>query len=421
MRQIRRISGADGIVRMEEGKQARISSTRSALRAFESFCFLGIAEVDYLTRALELADLAVGRTSPNPAVGAVVVKNGLIVGEGFTQPPGSAHAEVVALAAAGRHADGADLYVTLEPCCHHGRTPPCTDAIVAAGVRAVRVATLDPFPEVNGRGVEILRRAGIEVEVGEHAREADRLNAAFFHFVRTGRPFVTAKWAMTLDGRIATRTGDSRWVSGEEARRLVHRERDASDAIVVGVQTVLVDDPLLTVRLDPSDDIRAPRSRQPLRVVLDGQGRTPLAGRLLSSALAGPVLIATTPKAPADRIERLRAAGAEVVVFPEAADRVDLGAVLNELGRRGAIRVLVEGGSEVTGAFFEQRFIDRVLAFVAPKLVGGRVALGPLGGNGVSLMAEAIALRDATWRVVGQDLFVEASPVYDREGRGENI
>src|SRR5690348_15438559 len=188
MRQIRRISGADGIVRMEEGKQARISSTRSALRAFESFCFLGIAEVDYLSRALELADLAVGRTSPNPAVGAVVVKNGLIVGEGFTQPPGSAHAEVVALAAAGRHADGADLYVTLEPCCHHGRTPPCTDAIVAAGVRAVVAATVDPNPKVAGLGLAQLRAAGVTVATGDGADESEAILRPFFRHIATGLP-----------------------------------------------------------------------------------------------------------------------------------------------------------------------------------------------------------------------------------------
>ncbi|HEX5417096.1 MAG TPA: bifunctional diaminohydroxyphosphoribosylaminopyrimidine deaminase/5-amino-6-(5-phosphoribosylamino)uracil reductase RibD, partial [Chloroflexota bacterium] len=222
-----------------------------------------------MQRALEVADRAVGRTSPNPAVGAVVVKDGLIVGEGFTQPPGSAHAEIMAIRAAGPRADGATLYVTLEPCCHRGRTGPCTEAILAAGIRAVHFATVDPFPAVNGGGARILREAEIAVTVGDHEAEARRLNLAFFHQVRTGRPFVTAKWAMTLDGKIATADGDSRWVSGEESRRIVHRERDASDAILVGVGTILADDPLLTVRLTPREDTRVPRPHAPWRVVLD--------------------------------------------------------------------------------------------------------------------------------------------------------
>lgn len=365
--------------------------------------------MDYLARALELADRAVGRVSPNPAVGAVVVKDGLIVGEGFTQAPGSAHAEVVALSSAGRLADGADLYVTLEPCCHHGRTPPCTDAIRVAGIRSVHVATIDPYPAVNGRGVDVLRQAGIAVEVGEHQAEAQRLNAPFFQYVRIGRPFVTAKWAMTLDGRIATGAGDSRWVSGEEARRLVHRERDASDAIVVGVQTVLADDPLLTVRLDPPDDVRAPRARGPLRVILDSEARTPPSSRVLQGGGEGAVIIATTSRAPGLRIDELRSRGAAVVVLPEADGHVDPRAALDELGRRGAIRVLLEGGGAVTGAFLQHRLIDRVLAFVAPKLVGDRAAPGPIGGEGVPRMADAIPLCALDVRSVGADLLIEGS------------
>lgn len=373
--------------------------------------------MDYLARALELADRALGRVSPNPAVGAVVVKDGLIVGEGLTQPPGSAHAEVVALESAGRQAQGADLYVTLEPCCHHGRTPPCTDAILRAGIRSVHVATLDPFPAVDGRGVEILRRAGVQVEVGAHAEEARRINVAFFHFVRKRRPYVTAKWAMTLDGKIATRAGDSRWVSGEEARRLVHHERDASDAIVVGVQTVLTDDPSLTVRLSPADDVRAPRQRPPLRVVLDSQARTPLSSELVTDNSGAPVLIAVTASAPVSRVEALRARGSEVVVLPDRNGRVDPGAVIDELGRRGAIRVLLEGGGEVLAAFAREQLIDRVMAFVAPKIVGGRSAPGPVGGDGVERMVEAIPLRDLSARTVGADVLVEGFPEWsENEG-----
>ncbi len=369
--------------------------------------------VDYLARALELADRALGRVSPNPAVGAVVVKDGLIVGEGLTQPPGGAHAEVIALESAGRRADGADLYVTLEPCCHHGRTPPCTDAILRAGIRSVHVATLDPYPVVNGRGVDILRRAGLQVEVGTHGDEARQINVAFFHYVRTGRPYVTAKWAMTLDGKIAARSGDSRWVTGEEARRLVHRERDASDAIVVGVQTVLADNPSLTVRLGPSDDVRVPRPTPPLRVVLDSLARTPPTSKLLDGESAAPVLIAVTARAPAESIENLRARGADVVVLPDLAGRVNPRAVLDELGRRGVIRILLEGGGEVIAAFAQQQLIDRVLAFVAPKLVGGRSAPSPIGGDGSPMMADAIPLRDVQTRLVGSDILIEGYPAWN--------
>lgn len=365
-----------------------------------------------MARALELADLALGRTSPNPPVGAVVVKNGLIVGEGFTQPPGLPHAEVMALAMAGEQARGAELYVTLEPCCHDGRTPPCTDAISRAGIRAVHVATLDPYPLVNGQGIELLRRAGIEVTVGNHRSEAERLGAAFFHFVRSGRPFVTAKWAMTLDGKIATSSGDSRWITGEAARHLVHDERDASDAIVVGAGTIRSDDPLLTVRLAPSHGHRAPRARQPLRVVLDSLARTPPACRMLTEPGGGPVLVVTTSRAPMRDRERLQEAGAEVLVLDERDGLVDPAAVLAELARRGAIRVLLEGGSRVAGAFWSQRLVDRVLAFIAPKIVGGADAPGPVGARVADRLAEAVSLRALSVRQAGSDVVVEGVPVW---------
>jgi diaminohydroxyphosphoribosylaminopyrimidine deaminase/5-amino-6-(5-phosphoribosylamino)uracil reductase len=364
--------------------------------------------MDYMLRALELADRALGRTSPNPPVGAVVVKDGRIVGEGFTQPPGQAHAEVMALAAAGPHADGADLFVTLEPCCHHGRTPPCTDAILRAGVRQVHVATLDPFPLVDGRGVERLRQAEVKVTIGAHEDAARRLNAAFFHAVRTGRPFVTAKWAMTLDGKIATSQGDSRWVSGPEARRLVHRERDASDAIVVGLGTVLADDPLLTVRLDPADDRRAARAQPPWRVVLDSTGRLPPASQLARPADGQRTLLVTTERAPRERLDRLRAAGVTVEVVAAAADdRVDPAAALAALHARGAIRVLLEAGATLAGAFVDAGLVDRVLAFIAPKLVGGAEAPTPLAGTGRARMAEAVRLQGVTSQAVGSDLLID--------------
>lgn len=362
--------------------------------------------MDFRARARDLAGLAVGRTSPNPPVGAVVVRDGVVLGEGYTQPPGSAHAEVVALSQIGPEADGADLYVTLEPCCHFGRTPPCTDSIIAAGVRRVFVAAIDPFPAVNGGGVAALRHAEVEVVVDPPNPAVERLNRPFFHRVRTGRPFVTAKWAMTLDGKTATRSGDSRWVSSAESRRLVHQERDASDAIVVGSGTALADDPALTIRLEPSDQVRPPRTAPPWRVVLDTRGQTSADSRLLREA-DGRALIFVGNDVAEDRIHLLRAAGADVVVTPTTAGHVDLDTVLDELARRGVVRLLLEGGGAVAGAFFTRGYVDRVLAFVAPKLVGGRDAPTPLGGFGLERMTDALRLDDVTYQALGNDLVVD--------------
>ena len=363
--------------------------------------------MDFMARALELADLALGRTSPNPAVGAIVVKDGLIVGEGFTQPAGWAHAEVMALREAGPRADGADLYVTLEPCCHYGRTPPCTDAIRAARIRRVFVAVRDPFPAVDGRGVESLRTAGLEVALGERETEAATLNQAFFHAVRHGRPFVTAKWAMTLDGKLATSIGDSKWISSPASRHLVHQERDASDAIVVGIGTVLADDPRLTVRLESNTPKRSPRPIGPVRVVFDARARTPATSQLFADIQSAPVLIATTDAADPERVRELRRVGAEVVVFPSHEHTVDVRAVLDELGQRGVNRVLLEGGSALFGSFFERHLIDRILAFVASSLAGGQQAISPIGGRGIERMSEANHLAKVTYRSIGADLLIE--------------
>ena len=407
MRQIRWNSGADGIVRMEEGERATCRETRSMVVCLRVFCFFRGLHVDFMARALELADLAVGRTSPNPAVGAVVVRDGRIVGEGYTQPPGQAHAEAMALREAGPRADGAELYVTLEPCCHFGRTPPCTEAILSARIRKVFVATRDPFPAVDGRGIEALQTAGLDVALGDREIEAVRLNRAFFHMVRQGRPFVTAKWAMTLDGKLATSRGDSKWISSSMSRQIVHQERDASDAIVVGIGTVLADDPRLTVRLDSNGPRRSARPTGPVRVVVDTFARTPITSQLLTDVEAAPVLIATTDAADPERVRSLRQAGAEVIGFPLLDHAVDLQAVLEGLGQRGINRVLLEGGSTLFGSFFESNLIDRVLAFVAPCLAGGQQALSPIGGTGIEQMSEARRLADVTYRSIGTDLLME--------------
>jgi diaminohydroxyphosphoribosylaminopyrimidine deaminase/5-amino-6-(5-phosphoribosylamino)uracil reductase len=366
-----------------------------------------LAERDraFMAAALAAGRRALARTSPNPAVGAVLVRDGRIVGRGQTQPPGGPHAEIVALRDAGEAARGATLYVTLEPCVHHGRTPPCVDALIAAGVAEVHVALADPFPKVAGRGLARLREAGIGVVVGLGAAEARELHEGFLTRLATGRPHVTAKWAMTLDGRIATRTGHARWVTGPAARREVHRLRDRVDGIVVGVGTILADDPLLTTRL-PTDETGVGGPHHPLRIVLDSAGRTPPDARLLRPDTPGRTVIACTAATPEARRAAWRARGADVLVVAGDGPRVDLRHLLVELGARGLNTLLVEGGGEVLASCFAAGLVDRALAFVAPKLIGGRAAPGPLGGLGVATMGEAYRLRDIVIRHFDDDLLI---------------
>ncbi len=337
-----------------------------------------------MERALALAARAEGRTAPNPMVGAVLVRQGEVVGEGYHHAAGQPHAEALALAAAEERARGATLYVTLEPCNHQGRTPPCVPAVVRAGVRRVVVAMEDPDPRVRGAGVAALRAAGLEVEVGPGAAAALHLNRWYVTSRTLGRPRVLYKWAATLDGAVATRAGDSRWVSGEAARREVHRWRRRLDAVLVGVGTVLADDPALTVRLV--------RGRNPLRVVADRQARTPPGARIL------PALICVGPTAPAERVAALRRAGAEVVVAPSPRE------ILAELGGRGCLGVLLEGGPTLAGAFWAEGLVDEVTAVIAPRLLGP--GLQPLGGLGPARMAEATGLRDLRVRRLGADLWI---------------
>ncbi len=360
-----------------------------------------------MQRALALARRAKGRTSPNPAVGAVVVRDDRIVGAGWTQPAGQDHAEVMALRAAGAAARGAALYVTLEPCHLWGRTPPCTDAIRAAGITDVRVATLDPNPRESGQGVATLRSAGIHVAVGEEQEGARALNADYARFVTAQRPWIVAKYAMSLDGKIATRTGASRYLTGPAARADVHRLRDEVDTILVGVNTVLRDNPLLTTRQSAEALGREPR--QPWRLVLDSQARTPPDARLLDPALPGRTTLCITAVAPAARLAALRARGADLLALPGAMDgRLDLASLATELGRRGVMSLLVEGGTTVHGAFMAAGLVDRVMVYVAPLLVGGADAPGPIGGVGVSQLSEAI--RPAALHVerLGEDVKLTA-------------
>jgi diaminohydroxyphosphoribosylaminopyrimidine deaminase/5-amino-6-(5-phosphoribosylamino)uracil reductase len=353
----------------------------------------------WMRRALQLAARARGRTAPNPMVGAVLVQGDEPVGEGYHHRAGEPHAEVMALRAAGDRARGATIYVSLEPCCHHGRTPPCTDAILAAGVRRVVAATLDPFPKVSGGGIAALQAAGIDVSVGMLEAEARRLNEAFFKAVTHGLPFVTLKAAMTLDGKIATVTGHSRWVTGEAARRHVHRLRDQHDAILAGIGTIRTDDPLLTARL--------PRARDPLRVVVDARAELPLNSQIGSTLREVRTLVAATEAAPRERREALAAEGAEVLVLPAERGRVALRPLMEELVRRGVHSVLAEGGAEIHASLLAAGLVDKVILFIAPKLVGGRAAPGPIGGAGVARMEEAVPLREVRIRRLGVDFAVE--------------
>jgi diaminohydroxyphosphoribosylaminopyrimidine deaminase/5-amino-6-(5-phosphoribosylamino)uracil reductase len=357
----------------------------------------GADDAAWMRRALKLAAKGRGRTAPNPMVGAVVVRDGRSVGEGYHPRAGEPHAEVFALRAAGDAAAGATLYVTLEPCCHHGRTPPCTDAILAAGVRKVVAAMGDPFPKVSGGGFRVLREAGVDVDVGLLEAEAIDLNRAYVKVQRTGLPWVTLKMAMTLDGKIATRTGDSRWVTGEAARRHVHRLRDWNDAVLVGSGTALADDPELTARL--------PRARNPVRVIADRRARLPVSSKLANTAHQTPTILLTAKGAEAGSLE---ARGIQLERIPHSADRLDLRAALARLAERGLHSVLCEGGAGLAGSLLEAGLVDEIAWFIAPKLVGGREAPGPIGGAGVENMVEAIQLEDIRIRRLGPDLLLTA-------------
>ncbi|MCX6023116.1 MAG: bifunctional diaminohydroxyphosphoribosylaminopyrimidine deaminase/5-amino-6-(5-phosphoribosylamino)uracil reductase RibD [Chloroflexi bacterium] len=355
--------------------------------------------------ALRLAWSALGRVSPNPAVGAVIVRDGIVVGRGATQPPGQAHAEIMALREAGERARGATMFVTLEPCSHFGRTPPCAEALIAAGVAAVEVATLDPNPAVHGRGVARLRDAGIPVSVGAGEMEAQEITAGFRKHITTGLPLVFAKFAASLDGRVATHTGDSKWITGPLARAYAHKVRAQVDAILVGVDTVLADDPQLTARLGGRT-----AARQPLRVVLDARARTPITARMLSEP--GATMIAVTEAAPPERRAALQEAGAEVFTVParpETEGMVDIAALLRELGRRDVTAVLVEGGGRVLGSVFDAGLADRVLAFLAPVVIGGSAAVPAVAGLGAATMAAAHRLENVQVRRLGPDLLVTGS------------
>lgn len=355
-----------------------------------------------MEQALSLARLALGQAGPNPAVGAVVVKDDVVVGQGYTQPAGSHHAEIVALSQAGEPARGGVLYVTLEPCCHYGRTPPCTEAIIAAGISEVHMAMFDANPVVSGQGKAALERGGIRVYTGEHEAEAEEINEAYTKFITTGMPFVTAKFAASLDGKIASRSGDSKWISSEAARRKVHNLRYTSDAIMAGANTILADDPCLTARCCGGRGGTA--RKQPLRVIVDGKGRVPPDAQVFAEP--GETLVVLGRPAPARQIEEFSRVGAELLELPSEEGVIDLTELMAALGRRNISSVLVEGGGILLGSLFDRGLVDKVIAFIAPIIIGGDVAKTPVGGRGVGKVAEALRLERVQTEMFGDDLMV---------------
>ncbi len=352
-----------------------------------------------MLRALELAQLGAGHVEPNPMVGCVIVRAGRTVGEGWHRQFGREHAEVEALRAAGEAAYGATLYVTLEPCCHTGKTPPCTQAVISSGIRRIFIATRDPNPDVAGGGMATLQAAGLQVEMGLLQQEAEKLIAPFSKLSRQGRPWILAKWAMTLDGKLATRSGSSQWISGAASRKVVHQLRGRVDGIVVGRGTMLADDPQLTAR--PS----GPRTAT--RIVLDTWAQMPIDSQLALTSREIPVLLAVSEQAKQNRCKKLERMGVEVIRLPGVDRATRLTNLLDLMGKRRMTNLLVEGGGEVLGAFFDSHEVNEIHTFIAPKLVGGSEAIAPLAGHGRATMADAHSLEQVHIKQLEGDVYIQ--------------
>lgn len=355
-----------------------------------------------MTRALELAELGRGLVQPNPLVGAVIVKNKKIIGEGWHRAYGESHAEINAINTATENVEGATLYVNLEPCCHFGKTPPCVDAIIKNKFKTVVIGMEDPNEKVSGKGIEKLRAKRIEVRTGVLEKKAKKMNEVFIKFITTQMPFCTLKTAMTLDGKIATHTGDSKWISNEKSRTYVHQLRAYHAAILTGIGTVINDNPQLTVRMYEQEGIK-----QPIRIVVDSTGRIPLNANVLKFDDAK-TIIAVSELADAYKINAIKEKGVEVVVTPVKNNKVDLPYLLKLLGKKGIDSLLIEGGSHLNFSLFEEGLIDKVLTFIAPKIVGGDDAKTPVGGIGFSLIKDSIQLMNIHTVPYGDDLMIEA-------------
>ena len=360
----------------------------------------------WMRRALRLAEKGRGRASPNPMVGAVLVNNSKVIGEGYHAKAGEAHAEIVALQRAREEARGATLYLNLEPCTHYGKTPPCAPQVIKAGVKHVVIGMEDPNPLVKGKGIDILRGAGLDVDVGILEKECQRLNEAFCKYILRKEPFVILKVAATLDGKIATRNGDSKWISGEASRHLVHRLRDQVDGVLVGIGTVLKDNPLLTTRIR--------RGRDPYRIVLDSRLRIPEEANVIGTS-PSKAIIAATELASREKIEKLEERGVRILILDSREGRVDLKACLSKLGEIGMTSLMVEGGSRVNGSFLDQGLIDKFILFLSPRLIGDQQAPGIFGGGGVSRLQEAVVLKEIKTKKSGEDILLEGYLGWERQ------
>lgn len=361
----------------------------------------------YMEQALAIAQYATGRTSPNPMVGAVIVRDGRVVGQGWHLQAGTPHAEINALKQAGELALGATMYVTLEPCSHHGRTGPCTEAVIAAGIKKVIVAMTDPNSLVAGTGISQLRAAGIEVVEGVLAEKSAKMNEVFIKWISTKMPFVVLKSAMSLDGKIAAHTGHSQWITGSKAREYVHQLRDSYDAILVGIGTVLADNPSLTTRLET-------QGKNPLRIIVDSKARIPLDAQVVTDGL--PTVVVVTPEAAQDKLDALRACGIEVLTIKATETGVNLQQLFKILGERQITSILIEGGASINASVLEENLVDKIQWFIAPKIIGGKSAPGPVGGIGVTDVNNAKIFEDISMGSIGEDILISAY-LRQREGR----
>ena len=360
-----------------------------------------MTDSEYMRLALQLAQKGAGRVNPNPMVGAVIVKDGAVIGQGYHQQYGGLHAERNALAACTTSPQGATLYVTLEPCCHYGKTPPCTEAILEHGIHRVVIGSDDPNPLVAGKGIEILRSHGVEVTTHVLQEECDKLNEVFFHFIQTKTPYVVMKYAKTLDGKIATKTGASQWITGETARHRVHEDRNRYAAIMAGVGTVLADDPQLTCRIEGG--------RNPIRIICDTHLRTPLTAQVVTTTASAPTILATA-EADLARHQPYLEAGCQVVVVPERAGHLDLNALMVQLAAQNIDSILLEGGGTLNWTALQSGIVQKVQAYLAPKLFGGN-GKNPVMGVGVALPDQAFHLTSPTVTRLGEDLLLESEVI----------
>lgn len=363
----------------------------------------------YMSRAIELAKSGWGKTNPNPLVGAVIVRNGSIIGEGYHKKIGSYHAEIEALQSLKQDPKGSEIYVNLEPCSHFGKTPPCADALVKAGIKKVVIGMVDPNPLVSGKGISILKKAGIEVVTGVMEKECRILNEIFIKYITQKMPFVILKSAMTLDGKIATRSGDSKWITNEKSREFVHRLRDRVSAIMVGIDTVLMDNPSLTTRLQKSE------GKDPVRIVIDSKGRIPLDAKVINNLSEAPAILVIAEELPKEKLSFLSNKNVKVITAGNKEGKVDLNKLMKELYKMQIDSILLEGGGNLNYSALESGIVDKILMFIAPKIIGGADAKTPFEGLGVEKMSDAFSLINYELKTFGKDILIEGYPSKDKE------